>query len=101
MGFSGHGCLGELMGFLEDLSEGLQGPENQRPDSAAEYLLGTFQNPNKLFNQSVSMASLFSPAGDGIDIAGAITGVDPISGMELAGWQRWLPAIGLTAGVGA
>lgn len=89
------------MGWVEDLHAGLAGPENQRPDSAADWAAGTFSNPNRLFNQAVSMASMFSPVGEGMDVAAALTGKDPFSGRDLAGWERLLPAIGLTAGVGA
>lgn len=89
------------MGWVEDLHAGIVGPESQRPDGAADWLAGTFKNPDRLYNQSLSMAALFSPAGDGIDAVAALTGKDPFSGRDLAGWERWLSAIGLTVGVGA
>ena len=76
------------MGWVEDLHAGLVGTKNQRPDSAADWAAGTFSNPNRLFNQAVSMASLFSPVGEGMDVAAAITGKDPFSGRDLAGWER-------------
>jgi hypothetical protein len=81
--------------WLDDLAEGVLGPEDQRSDSLAEFGARAISSPGQLFSPATSMASMFTAAGDGIDLVGGLTGKDPFSGMELSGGERWMSLLGI------
>ena len=85
------------MGFVADLATGILGEEDQRAENPFDVLANTAQDPEKLFKSSLSMASLFTGAGDGLDVVGGITGVDQFSGTDLSGGERWLALLGIGA----
>lgn len=83
------------MGFFDDLAEGVLGPEETRAKSLTEFGSRALTNPGQLFSPATSMASMFTAAGDGIDLVGGITGKDPFSGMNLSGGERWFSMLGI------
>ena len=83
------------MGWLDDLAEGVLGPDEQRAQSLTEFGARTLKNPGALFAPAASMASMFTAAGDGIDLVGGISGKDPFSGMDLSGGERWMSLLGI------
>lgn len=83
------------MSWLDDIAEGVIGPEEQRAKSLTEFGARTISNPGALFAPAASMASMFTAAGDGIDLVGGISGKDPFSGMDLSGGERWMSLLGI------
>lgn len=83
------------MSWLDDLAEGVIGPEDQRADSLAEFGARAISNPGQLFGPSTSMASMFTAAGDGIDLVGAVRGTNPFDGTDLSGGERWMSLLGI------
>ncbi|RMF62346.1 MAG: hypothetical protein D6746_04180 [Bacteroidetes bacterium] len=83
------------MSFLGDLTDSIVGPDNARASNPLEALGGLIAEPGKFFDRSLSMATLFSPAGDGLDLLGAVRGRDLFTGRELHPWERLASASGI------